>query len=99
MTSEHAEDRFLSLLPEDQFSHRLTANTVAAQLDNAEGWSHPVVKLRPSLGGLFDIHGNLQEWCHDWYENQLSDGAVDPLGAEGGSSRVFRGGGWRRGAA
>ncbi len=63
-------------------------------LDNAEQWSHAVGQLRPNARGLFDIHGNLYEWCHDWYESGLSARAVDPIGAEGGSSRVLRGGSW-----
>ena len=63
-------------------------------LDNSENWSHSVGQLRPSLRGLFDTHGNLFEWCHDWYAEDLSDNATDPIGAETGSDRVFRGGCW-----
>ena len=57
-------------------------------------WSHAVGQLRPNLRGLFDVHGNLYEWCHDWYGEDLSDDAEDPMGAEAGSFRVFRGGSW-----
>ena len=35
--------------------------------ENSEKWSHAVGLLRPSPRGLFDVHGNLNEWCHDWY--------------------------------
>ena len=63
-------------------------------LDNSEQWSHTVGELRPNLRGLFDVHGNLYEWCHDWYASDLSDGAEDPTGAEAGSYRVNRGGSW-----
>jgi formylglycine-generating enzyme required for sulfatase activity len=53
--------------------------------ENSDGWSHPTATLRPSVAGLFDIHGNLWEWTDDWYNK--------------GSDRVFRGGGWSGGAA
>jgi formylglycine-generating enzyme required for sulfatase activity len=64
-------------------------------LENSEKWSHAVGRLRPNARGLFDIHGNLNEWCHDWYGDYAVDAPVeDPLGPAGGSSRVLRGGGY-----
>jgi len=53
--------------------------------------------LRPNLAGLFDLHGNVSEWCHDW--NGDYESTSDPLGAATGSSRVIRGGSWFNGAA
>ncbi len=35
-------------------------------VENSDNWSHPVAELRPNPRGLFDVHGNLFEWCHDW---------------------------------
>ncbi len=52
---------------------------------NSDEWSHATGLLRPSVGGLFDIHGNLGEWTNDWFTR--------------GSDRVGRGGGWGSGAA
>ena len=53
--------------------------------------------LRPNLAGLFDLHGNAFEWCHDWYGSYGS--TSDPLGVAGGSARVLRGGSWNFDAA
>jgi serine/threonine protein kinase/formylglycine-generating enzyme required for sulfatase activity len=62
--------------------------------DNSEKWSHAVGRLRPSARGLFDIHGNLYEWSHDWNWNYDEAGAEDPTGPADGGARVIRGGGW-----
>jgi eukaryotic-like serine/threonine-protein kinase len=55
---------------------------------------HPGREKRPSVRGLFDLHGNLFEWTHDWDGDFGSSAQTDPLGAKTGSGRLFRGGGW-----
>ena len=61
--------------------------------DAGEKYAHAVGLKNPNPWGLHDMHGNVWEWCSDRYDDTLPGGA-DPVGPEGGSIRVLRGGGW-----
>ena len=58
-----------------------------------EQYAHRVGQKKSNPWGLQDMHGNVWEWCADWYEVKLPGGR-DPVGASSGSSRVNRGGSW-----
>jgi formylglycine-generating enzyme required for sulfatase activity len=62
---------------------------------NSNKTTHPVALKQPNAWGLYDMHGNLEEWCQDWYDkNYPSDSVTDPSGPSSGSERVYRGGSW-----
>lgn len=67
--------------------------------ENSNRHVHPPKELRPNVRGLFDPHGNLSEWTHDWYNDFSAATVTDPRSDEGGSRRVRRGGSWYDNAA
>ncbi len=66
--------------------------------DSGLGRTSAVGSYPPNAFGLHEMHGNVWEWCADWYGDYPSDPQIDPTGPGEGSSRVLRGGGWSFGS-
>ncbi|MCL2880788.1 MAG: formylglycine-generating enzyme family protein [Treponema sp.] len=61
---------------------------------NSGGKTHPVGQKLPNDWGLYDMHGNVLEWCWDRLGSYSTDPQTDPQGAATGTDRVYRGGSW-----
>jgi formylglycine-generating enzyme required for sulfatase activity len=71
-----------------------TLNELGWHGDESQDKTHAVGQKKPNACGLYDMHGNVWEWCLDWYGDYPEDPVTDPVGKTSGSGRVDRGGSW-----
>ncbi|MBE6426153.1 MAG: hypothetical protein E7029_09255 [Planctomycetaceae bacterium] len=94
----------VSLPTEAQWEYACRAGTTGAHAGNLDemGWydsnsgdeTHPVGQKKPNAWGLYDMHGNVLEWCQDRYDSYSTSPTSDPCNEDSGYKRVSRGGSW-----
>ena len=81
-----------------QYSGSSNLSDVAWYEDNSGNKTHNVGSKQANELGIYDMSGNVHEWCQDWYDKYSNSSKINPTGANSGSYRVSRGGGWANSA-
>ena len=63
-------------------------------LENSDNATHPVGLKKANTYGVYDMHGNVYEWCSDWFGTYVAGDKINPTGPIGGVDKVYRGGSW-----
>ena len=96
ISSKTALNNGRNLTSEKGYCYNL--NEVGWYFENSSKSTHPVKGKKANAWGFYDMHGNVQEWCSDWYDSSYgcnNKDVTDPEGPSYGPSRVTRGGSWK----
>jgi formylglycine-generating enzyme required for sulfatase activity len=77
------------------YEHKVDGSEENKRIEgNSEKTVHPVAQKKPNELGIYDMSGNVREWCQDWYSDYRVKFKKNPQGPDNGTYKVLRGGGW-----